>query len=305
MMNFIMADQVLDATTFQKPLGQIAEVLSQKVRREAHKMVGLNEFITFDLHVLMRQAQRTYDLLFYLTADERRQTDCFWRAEYTVIVLPLIRNMIDCLYNITHVLQNPWQNGPWFRKAGYKKLLEGIQEDQVRYGDRPEWDEWIARARDAFDLDIRRLGFTTVEVQAEKEWPTLGKYINMRQTGGTYSSHQLFLRSLLYGQWREYSAMAHGGADGLLGIGVFYISDAMPHEHRPDEDSFERMFSKHFGQAAGVLLAIITEVQAHFHFDGADINARLHKMWDVLMPVFAVKELYQQRYKQLMADKAI
>ena len=300
-----MTNQILDATTFQKPLGQIAEVLSQKVRREAHKMVGLNEFITFDLHVLMRQAQRTYDLLFYLNADERRKTDCYWRPEYTVVVLPLIRNTIDCLYNITHILQNPWQNGPWFRKAGYKKMLEGLDEDQARYGGQPEWDEWIAKARAELDFEIRRLGFSTAEIRAEKEWLTLGKYINMKQTGGTYSPHQLFLRSLVYGQWREYSAMAHGGSDGLMRTGAFYISAAMPHEHRPDENSFERMFSMHVGQMAGVLLAITTEVQAHFHFDGADINERIHKMWDALMPVFAVKELYQERYKQLMTDKAI
>jgi hypothetical protein len=202
-----VANQILDATTFQKPLGQVAEVLSQKVRREAHKMVGLSEFITFDLHVLVRQAQRTYDLVFYLNADERRKGDCYWRPEYAVVVLPLIRNMIDCLYNITHILQNPRLNGPWFRKAGFKKLLEGLNEDQARYGGQAEWDEWITRSRAELDFEIRRMSFSVAEILAEKEWPTLGKYINMQQTGGTYP-HQVFLRSLVYGQWREYSAMA-------------------------------------------------------------------------------------------------
>ena len=66
-------DQWLDATLFQKPLGHVAEVVSQKVRREAPKMIGLAEFITFDLHVLLRQVQYTYDLLFYLNADDRRE----------------------------------------------------------------------------------------------------------------------------------------------------------------------------------------------------------------------------------------
>jgi len=28
-------------------------------------------------------------------------------------------------------------------------------------------------------------------------------------------------------------------------------------------------------------------------------------MWDALMPVFAVKELYKERYKKLMEDKGI
>lgn len=298
-------DQWLDATLFQKPLGHVAEVVSQKVRREAHKMIGLAEFITFDLHVLLRQVQYTYDLLFYLNADDRRENDVNWRAAYTVAVLPLIRNMIDCLYNITTILEDPRKNGPWFRKAGYKKLLEGIDQDQARYGGDPDWDAWIAKCRTNFDFEIRRMNFTVAEVQAEKAWPTLGQYVNMQQAGRTYSPHQQFLKTLLYGKWREYSAMAHGGMDGLLATGIFYIKDAMPHEQRPTDDEFLRMFSLHVGQAAGVMLAIVTELQAYFNFDGPDINGQIHKMWDVLMPSFPVRELYKERYKQLMENKGI
>jgi len=99
--------------------------------------------------------------------------------------------------------------------------------------------------------------------------------------------------------------MAHGGFDGLMKTGVFYMSDALPHEHRPNDDTFLRFVSMHISQAAGVLLAIVTELQAYFHFDGADINNRIHRMWDALMPTFAVKELYKDRYKQLMEDKGI
>lgn len=62
---------------------------------------------------------------------------------------------------------------------------------------------------------------------------------------------------------------------------------------------------QHISQAAGILLCIVTELQAYFHFDGANINERLHAMWAALMPTFAVKELYSERYEQLMKDKGI
>jgi hypothetical protein len=296
----------LDASTFQKPLQQLAEVLSQKVKREAPKLLPAPGFVAFDLHVLIRQAQHTYDLIFFLNADERRKTDCHWRPAYSIVALPLIRNMIDCLYNITAILQNPGHNGPRFRKYGYKKLLKGFDEDQARYGGKPEWDDWIAKGREWVDWDARNHGLTVADAIAEKEWPTLGKYIKSPQPGGTFTPHQEFLKTLLYGPWREYSAMAHGSSEGLLRTAVFYVTDSLPHEERPKlDDGHLRLLSKHIGQAAAILLCIVTELQAHFHFDGANIDERIHKMWSVLMPTFVVRELYSERYEKLMKDKHI
>jgi len=63
----------IDAKTFQKPLAELAETLAQKVKREAPKILRAPEFVPIDLHVLIRQAMRTYDLLFYINADERRR----------------------------------------------------------------------------------------------------------------------------------------------------------------------------------------------------------------------------------------
>jgi hypothetical protein len=301
-----LARSDIDASTFQKPLGKLAEVLSQKVKREAWKLEGFPEFVAFDLHVLTRQAQHTYDLIFYLNADERRQTDCYWRPAYSVVTLPLIRNMIDGLYNITAILQDPRHNGSRFRRYGYQKFLQGLDEDKARYSGRPEWDEWVAKGQAEVDFEIRKMGFTVADVLAEKEWPTLGKYITRKQKGATLNPHQEFLRTLVYGQWREYSAMAHGGSDGLMRTAIFYVDDSLPHEERAKlEDGHLRLLSMHIGQAAAILLCIVTELQAHFHFDGADIDGRIHKMWDALMPTFVVRELYHERYERLMKDKGI
>ena len=49
----------------------------------------------------------------------------------------------------------------------------------------------------------------------------------------------------------------------------------------------------------------LTEVQAHFRFDGANINKRLHEVWNALIPVPEIKELYDASYAQLMKDKGI
>ena len=55
----------IDAGTFQKQLIQLAETVAQKVKREAPGLLpGVPAFVSFDLHILTRQAMHTYDLFF-------------------------------------------------------------------------------------------------------------------------------------------------------------------------------------------------------------------------------------------------
>lgn len=298
----------LDASTFQEPLWRLAEVLAQKVKREAPKLIGPPAYVATDLHVLIRQAMFTYNLLFYLNADERRNNDCFWHIQYSIVTLPLIRNMIDCLYNITAILQNPRVNGARFRKSGYKKMFAAFDEDERRYGGQAKWDTWIAKNRSGLDFDMRAAGITAAQVAAAKPWPTLGKYASDKQRGAVTTPHQDFLKTFLLGQWREYSAMAHGAFEGLIPVAMFYIKDSMPHEYRPRMEEFHgQVLFMHIGRAAGVLLCIVTELQAYFRFDddGARINQRIHAMWNALMPAFEIRELYDKRYAQLMKDRHI
>jgi len=308
-MSDINEDIHLDATTFQHPLEKLAEVMAQKVKREAPKLIGAPPYVAVDLHVLVRQAIYTYNLFFYLNADERRETDCYWRNAYSIVALPLIRNLIDCLYNVTAILQDPSTNGAWFRMSGYRKLLGALDEDEKRYGGQPKWDEWIKKSRDGLDFGMRADGIKRADVLALKSfWPTLGKYIADKQPGGVTTPHQDFLKTFTFGIWRQYSAMAHGAFEGLMSTAMYYIVDSMPHEDRPKIDAqHPRLLALHIGRAAGVLLCIVTELQAHFRFDdsGARINERIHEIWNALMPVFEIRELYDERYAQLMSDRHI
>lgn len=298
----------LDASTFQKQLGELAETLAQKVYREGTKLLSAPNFVAVDLFVLVRQAMRTYDLIFYLNADERKGKDIHWKPVYSVVVLPLIRNMIDCLYNITSILENPGVNGRLFRESGFQKTYESLNADQNRFGGRKEWDEWLTKARAELDLAIRTCGLTTASIMGSKKvWPTLGTYVGNKQPGGTMTPNQEFLQRFLLGDWRQYSAMAHGAFEGLLPVAMYYVTDTLPHESRPfvEGDAHARFTSLHISHAALTLLCIVTELQGYFKFDGARINERIHQIWSALMPVFDAKELHKDRYERFMKDRGI
>jgi hypothetical protein len=118
----------IDARTFQKPLAELTETIALKVQREGIKLIT-PPFVAADIYVMLRQVLKIYELFFYINADDRR-SDPAWHIGYPAALFPLIRSMIDCLYNITTLLENPTENGRYFRASGYRQMLESIAEDE-------------------------------------------------------------------------------------------------------------------------------------------------------------------------------
>jgi len=294
----------INARTFQYKLEELATTIALKIQREGPQHGLKPDFLAADIYYLLRQSQQTYNTFFFMNADETRK-DVDYRPAYSAVILPLARTMIDCLYNITAILENPGPNGWLFRESGYRLALESLDSDEKNYGGDPKWDDWIARQRELFDQDMRVNGFKECEVRSSKSlWPTLGRYISSGNPNLT--PHQEFLKRLALGFWQEYSAISHATFQGLHKIAVFLAPNDAPHELRPNiDDAAEEMISVHIPRMAAILLCTLTEIQAYLKFDGARINQRLHEIWDALLPAPEIKELYDKRYAQLMKDKGI
>src|SRR6266852_8985413 len=301
--NEVLPKLVLDARTFQKPLSDLTETIALKVQREGAGRGLKPDFVVVDIYFLLRQAQQICDLFFFVNADERRKKDVDWRAAYSVVSLPLIRTMIDCLYNVTAILWDPGVKRYQFRGSGYKLTLEALDADERRYGGDPRWDADIAKRRDMIALGMRMDGVTEAEVKATKTWPTLSGYLRENPVP---APHQEFLRKLTFGFWQEYSGMGHATFQGLLPIALFLAPKDLPHEERHTVDNaVVVMIATHIARLAGILLCTLTEVQAYCRVDGAHINRRLHEVWNALIVVPEIKELYDERYAQLMIEKGI
>ncbi len=284
----------------------------QKVFREGSQHLDAPSFVGEDIAIMVRHALSTYKLLFYLNADERRKNDCDWGVTYGVAAMTLVRGLIDCLYNITAILQSPAEQGRAYRKSGIKKALADLEEDYQRYRGQPQWEAYVNERRGSLQNLISASGLTIEEVMNEPMWPTFGKYISTRGPGGSLTERQEFLRTFTYMQWRQYSALSHAAFEAYIGfigpipVGAYFGSDFLRHDLRPRiAASYDTLLSVHLGRTAIVLLCMITELQAYCHFDGASINERICKLWETLMPLFEAKELYEGRYSQLMNTRGI
>jgi hypothetical protein len=302
----------IDAKTFQEPLEKLGETLAQKLMREGSAYIGATATVCEDLAMMLRYSLSVYRLLLYLNAEVRRKSDTDWNVRYGATAMSLVRSLIDCLYNITSILQNPSEKGAEYRKSGLRKMLEDLNEDYEKYRGQPAWEAFVAERKGHVEMLIRTSGFTVEEVMKQPFWPTLGAYLSVRKTGGVLTEHQEFLKTFTFLGWRQYSALSHGAYEAFMGtlghvpVASYYISDFLPAEARPKvEASYEVFVSTHIGRAALVLLSIITEVQAYARFDGANINDRIVKMWDALLPLFEGKELHNARYAKLMSERGI
>lgn len=295
----------LNARTFQTQLDRLADTLCYKVQREGQKKISKPLFVIADIYMLMRQAHRIYDLFIYMNSDEHRYKDPHWRIAYSITILPILRCMIDCLYNVTAILKSPGPKGYQFRESGYSMALRELDADENRYGGDPKWDQYIAEKRQLILTGMQNNGITMADAKAAKTWPTLSAYLRIDKNNPD-TPHKQFLRTLTYGFWQEYSGMAHATFQGLLATGTFYVPKDLPHEDQAKVDFVgERMVFLSVSRAAAILLCLLTEVQAYFKFEGANINKRLHEVWKALIVAFEIKGLYKDRYKKLMKLKGI
>jgi hypothetical protein len=303
----------IDAKAFQEPLGKLAATLVEMIFREGHQVIPGPHYVKEDLATLLRYAASVYNLLNYLNAEERRKGDCNWYVRYGVTAMSLVRSLIDCLYNTMAILDDPSEKGASYRKSGFRKVLQDMDDAKKRHSGEAGVLEAIAQQHGLLEGLIRYSGFTMDEILAmpnSESWPTFGRYIRERP-GTPLTDKQLFLKNFAHVEWRQYSALSHGAYEAFIGgplgqvpVGAYYMNDFLPHESRDQlEGTYDLFVSTHIGRSSTVLLCIATELQAYCRFDGANIDRRICEVWSVLLGFPGARELFDARYGHLMRTR--
>ena len=187
----------IDAETFQHQLLSLSETLALKMDREGVQHLNAPPYVIADLFILLRYAQQAFSFISYMNADERRKGDIYWKEQYSIFGLSAVRTLIDCLYNLTIILEDPTMNGVTFRKSGIKKFVLNLEEEESRYRGRSEWQKHFDMRHELVERVAQETG---VEVNAAKtatNWKTLGRYLH--DSHGKDTEFQAFLRKLTLG----------------------------------------------------------------------------------------------------------
>ena len=288
---------LVDAGKFAKQLSELARTLTYIVEREGPQIMPFSP-VSQDISVILRQLRHTYNLILFLNADERRDYDTDYRQAYSFVILPLVRTMIDGFYNCTALLDEP-KRARVFRISGLFRMREAIRADEARFAQDLDWKPYLQMKRKAFEQAMRVEGFSDSDLNAKaNEWPLLGKYLGSKPD----TSHKQMLREFTLGFWKEYSSISHASYDGLVSIFPFIAGDDFDAERRAkSKDAGERYLGMHIGRTAAVLLCLLTELQHFYRFGGeARIDERLADLWEAMLPIYGVKEMYASRYRGIL-----
>ena len=257
---------VIDASRFAQQLSDLATTVMNKVDREGYKTIR-HDGVNIDISVILRHLTHTYNLLRFINSDSTRTGFIGYETSYSFCALPLIRTLIDGFYNCTSLIDDPsrWRV---FRISGYFRMRAALNVDEAKYANDLRWKQAFAEQRKNLVTGLRADGFTDADLGNKKnKWPLLQGYL---ETKPIDTPHKQILRKLTYGFWKEYSSISHSSYDGLVNIFPFIALDRATFKQKEIvEEAKERYIAGHFARGAGILVALLTEIQYFYKFDGA------------------------------------
>jgi len=289
----------IDAVPFSQPISDVAEALTNLVEREGVSKLPVPTVIE-DIGMILRQVTATYNAIRWVNADDTRYGLIGYRGSYTVVTLPLVRTIIDGLYNATALLDDP-SRGRNYRISGIYRMRRALQLDQPKYANNPDWQPDLDRRRSIISRLMQMNSFTEADLDdRSNKWPLLSQYLKQEPRD---SPHRMLMRQLTELFWEEYSAVSHVSFDALLAHCGFLAKDRVPHEMRKTMDNAAmRHLTMHYARAAGLVACLLTEVQHYFKFDGHNIDKRLRDVWMAMQQLYEVRELYAFRYNGLLRE---
>lgn len=249
----------------------------------------------------LRTAEATYRSIRFLCAD--KPPDPNRELEFSVSVPPLNRTILDNLFTVLFVLEDPSTRCDWYFRADWRETRLELERFRTEYGHLPEWRDWLGRLTQYSDAGIAIAGVSPAEVSNPSSiprWLNPGQMVNHEVSSkSALPPKRVFLKYLNDWFYSDLSQQAHLGGSGLMKRAGALIND---YRRNPQtEEALRRYKNSQVGQTVALVLALASELEAYFNFG---LRERTQYLWGVVAPTIVVaKELYEKRYASLLGMK--
>ena len=251
----------------------------------------------------MRVAATTFGSMQYLCADS--PPDHARRAEFAIVVPPLARTLLDSIFNLVLIFDDPRVNARWYFTAGWRDEIEHLQRLSEKHKGDPVWAEYIARyRRERLDHVERDAGVSAEEKKDPTKisrWPHPGGILrDQRKNGKARMSSQArrdFLAFVNDWHYGRLSGDSHLSPFGLVRRG-WMLTEA--HE-RDDKwkDLIALYKSQVFINAMMLYMALLSEVAAELGLTHE--ISRMKDLWRHIARWPEARELIDVRYGRLLS----
>ena len=247
------------------------------------------------LNLFIRFARNSYDASRYVAGnvpeDDRR------RPNYVMVVPAINRQLLDLLFSLVYMLDDPSPRSLQYQRAGWRELEQEYRMFKTQFSKDAEWRQHFKNVKGVLDNMILLYGIT----ENEQKDPTLIPFwkhpFELKDEKTKSRDYLRYLEKWLYG---DTSAQAHLSFGGLVMVGPFLVADIVGGQ---DEEGVKnrtilQYHYKHFSRTAIVTLAVATEIDSHFKLGNATAAAYL---WNIFSDYSAeAKEMVQHRYGKML-----
>jgi hypothetical protein len=289
----------LDASVITEPLDSMLAALGYKVEREWPASLSNIQGAKTLFLLTLRIAEVTYLSIRFLSAD--KPPDPNRKLEYCLSVPPLNRAILDNLFTIIFVLEDLPARCVWYHKAAWREQYLELERYKAEYGHLAGWQEWLSRLTALSDSGVTMFGLSAQEIAQPStivRWPNAGAMVtySLSPTAPIPPS-RAYMKYLNDWFYADLSQQAHLGGTGLM-------KRASPLIRERNDPERERALAKNkytwMGQSFALMLAISSEMEAHFHFG---LRERINYLWSVTGSAIPVaKEIHERRYAELLKE---
>jgi hypothetical protein len=289
--------RVLNFSVIQGDWDSLLQGMTLKLEREFPAEAasnGAREFLWFTFRV----ALNTYRSMAYICGD--KPADPLRKLEYAVSCPPLVRTLVDSLFNVIFALEDLENRVTWYYKSGWREDYEKLERYMSEYGSAPEWKSWLETDRATLEHGIKVWGITDEEAKNFKKmidwWPTPARMIRHGlKPSDPLPDDRAFLEFLNDWYYRELSQESHLSYPGLAHRGgLLWALDRK--EERAEEHLIQNK-STQMIMAVTLLLALCSEIEHRFNFG---FKQRIVVLWAILNELPVPKEMYDKRYAKLL-----
>jgi hypothetical protein len=173
------------------------------------------------------------------------------------------------------------------------------------YGSDPDWQDWLPGLESLIQKGAIQFSITEGEATNPKKniraWPSTGQMADFEVNPAKRPPSREFLHYMTDLYYRDHSAQSHMSFLGMLKLSAILFADDLPKERRSElgADRLPRLMTTHLSRTAYLLLCLISELQSHFKFSGAN-ELRILNLWLVLSADFPeANDIFRRRYSDM------